>query len=281
MTGQKEVAQHYTSGDLFDRLSAMMQQDGADVASATIGSLAPFDHFHGRGIEATEELADQLTISADDHILDIGCGIGGPARYMANRFGCRISGIDLTEEFCRVAVRLNEITGMQAKVQIAEANALSTQFPDASFDGAYSMNVSMNIADKSAFYREIHRLLKPRGWLALSEAAKGKGPDPTYPTPWAGTSATSFLSTRQETEQGLRDTGFTVVATHDTRAQSKAFAKRSRQAVDEGKPPPHRAISLIYGERAQEISQNMSAASAEGRVIPIVVICRKQEIPQA
>ena len=124
-----------------------------------------------------------------DHILDIGSGIGGPARHFAARFGCRVSGIDLTPEFCEVARHLSRLLGLAQKTEFHVGDALAMPFADASFDGAYSMNVSMNIADKAAFYREIRRVLKPGAWLLLSEIARGSGAEMDFPTPWASSAA--------------------------------------------------------------------------------------------
>ncbi len=118
-------------------------------------------------------MAASLPVKPGDHILDIGSGIGGPARYMARRFGCRVSGIDLTAEFCEVATALTKLLRQDDRVDFRQGDALKMPFAEASFDGAYSMNVSMNIADKAGLYREIHRVLKPRGWLMLSEIAQG------------------------------------------------------------------------------------------------------------
>jgi len=157
------IADHYTSGTLWDRLSEALVGDGVDPLKPSLQALAPYDHFHGRGLEATAALAQRLKVAQSDRILDVGSGIGGPARFFADKFGCRVTGLDLTQEFCEVAVRLNKLLGLDAWIAIEQGDALAMPFPDQSFDGAYSMNVSMNIEDKGAFYRELHRVLKPGG----------------------------------------------------------------------------------------------------------------------
>ena len=194
MSGASDIAAHYTSGDLLARLEARLREDGHDPARPTAEALAPYDHFHGRGLEATEDMANLLQVAESNRILDVGSGLGGPARYMAERFGCRVDGIDLTAEFCAIARHLTALLGLTDRVSFEQGDALAMPFDDAAFDGAYSMNVSMNIADKRALYREIHRVLKPGGWLSLSEAVQGPGGAPDYPTPWARTAATSFLA---------------------------------------------------------------------------------------
>ena len=177
MNTDLNVTTHYSRGDLRDHLYKALAEDGIDPGHLSIEALAPYDQFHGRGLEATVEIADQLQVEPDDHLLDIGSGIGGPARYFAHRFGCEVTGIDLTAEFCDVARDLTRVLGLEKWVKFELGNALAMPFADGCFDGAYSMNVSMNIADKGAFYREIHRVLKPGAWLMLSEIAKGAGGD--------------------------------------------------------------------------------------------------------
>lgn len=273
MNGADGITGHYTSGTLMDRLRAAVADDGHDPDNPTIEALAPYDQFHGRGMEATVELADDLKVSADHHLLDVGSGIGGPARYIADRFGCRVTGIDLTDEFCAVARTLTKAMNMEASVAIEQGDALQMPFADASFDGAYSMNVSMNIEDKAAFYREIHRVVKPGGWLVLSEIARGTGPEPDYPAPWALTAETSFLSTPDETLKGLEAARFEVKAIEDKVAQSRAFAAKVREIVESGGKPPHRAVQLIHGELGLTAAENMAASSREGRILPIEVMC--------
>ena len=207
VTSASEVSRHYTRGDLLVRLEARLREDGFDPARPTFEALAPYDHFHGRGLEATEEMANLLDVSATDHVLDVGSGIGGPARYMARRFGCRVSGIDLTAEFCEVARHLTSLLGLEGRVSVRQGDALAMPFDGATFDGAWSMNVSMNIADKCALYREIHRVLRPGARLVLSEVVQGPGGAPDYPTPWARTAASSFLATPAETRRTSRRRG--------------------------------------------------------------------------
>jgi ubiquinone/menaquinone biosynthesis C-methylase UbiE len=270
-----DISAHYGRGDLMGRLRAALLDDGVDPDHATIEALAPYDHFHGRGLEATEELADLLTVAPEDHILDIGSGIGGPARYIARRFGARITGIDLTAEFCEVARQLTQMLGLEDRLDFKQGDATAMPFADASFDGAYSMNVSMNIADKAGFYAEIHRVLRPGGWLVLSELAQGPGDAPDYPTPWARTAESSFLATPQQTREGLEATGFAVSSLRETTEQSLAYGDRSRALVERGEKPPHRAVMLIHGEIATEAMANTARGLAQSRLVPIEIFCRK------
>ena len=274
MSDQK-VSSYYISGELEHRLAEALREDGVDPLRPTVLELAPYDQFHNRGLEATEELASMLNVTSGDHLLDVGSGIGGPARYFADRFKCRVTGIDLTAEFCDVARGMTKRVGLQDAVEFHNGNALNMPFADASFDGAYSMNVSMNIDDKGALYREVSRVLRPGAWLALSELAKGPGEEMQYPTPWALTAETSFLVTPEETRSKLQECGFEIVSFQDATDRVIEFGRRSRQLVEQGHKRPHRAVQLIHGANAPEAMQNTSRGVSEGRAVPIEVICRK------
>ncbi len=276
MSRAGEVASHYSRGTLLERLNASLIADGVDPKNPSIEALAHYDQFHGRGLEATQELASRLSVSGENHLLDVGSGIGGPARYLARRFGCRVTGIDLTAEFCEVARHLTKLLGLQDRVRFEQGDATAMPFAAASFDGAYSMNVSMNIADKAALYREIHRVLKPGGWLVLSELAKGTGAPLDYPTPWAASAGTSFLSTPEETRSGLEKAGFAIEDFRDTRKEVLAFGERSRAMVERGEKPPHRAVQLIHGELAKPAMANTATGIRESRILPIEVLARRQ-----
>jgi ubiquinone/menaquinone biosynthesis C-methylase UbiE len=276
MATEADISKHYSRGDLLNRLNAALVDDGVDPSHPSIEALAPYDQFHGRGLEATVEIADALDVRSADRLLDVGSGIGGPARYLAQRFGCRVTGIDLTAEFCEVARALTRLLGLEAKVDFELGNALHMPFADGSFDGAYSMNVSMNIADKNAFYREIHRVLKPGRWLVLSELAQGTGGPLEYPTPWASTAQASFLSTPEETQRGLAAAGFEIFQFRSTREQALAFGARSRAMVERGEKPPHRAVMLMHGDMAKQAMVNTARGLIEARIEPIEVMCRKR-----
>ena len=275
MGNASSITDHYRGGDLLARLKTALIEDGVDPDAPTLETLAPYDHFHSRGIEATADLADKVAIDPHDHILDMGAGMGGPARYMANRFGCRVTGIDLTTEFCDLAQHLNKLLNLDDKVTVKQGDVLAMPFDDASFDGAYSMNVSMNIEDKAAFYREINRVLKPGAWLVLSEIAKGPGGELDFPTPWAKTAESSFLATPKATREGLEAAGFKKISLRDAISESEDFAARSREMVEHGLKPPHRAVRLVHGENAAEAAANSSRGLKNGCTIPIEVMCVK------
>lgn len=276
MTTARDITAHYTRVDLLARLDDALEDDGVDPQHPSLEDLAPYDQFHGRGLEATEEIGRLLRPTAGERIIDVGSGLGGPARWIAAQHGCHVSGIDLTPEFCAVARTLTQRLGLEDRVEFQAADALALPFPDATFDAAYSMNVSMNIADKDAFCRSIHRVLKPGGRLVLSEIARGATGTVGYPTPWAASAASSFLATPDETLRYLIAAGFDVLQVEDTSAQARVFAARSREAVDRGEKPPHRAVMLVHGDVARDAMANSARGLRDGATVPIEILAKKR-----
>jgi ubiquinone/menaquinone biosynthesis C-methylase UbiE len=276
MPAVPDITRHYSRGNLLERLNAALREDGVDPEHPSIEALAPYDQFHGRGLEATGEAAAVMRVGASDHLLDVGSGIGGPARYFARRFGCRVTGIDLTPEFCEVARHLSRLLRMSERVVFEVGDALAMPFDDESFDAACSMNVSMNIERKPQLYREIHRVLKPGASLVLSEIARGKSGGIDYPMPWASSEEGSFLATTEQTRRGLADAGFDVLHLRSTLQEALAYGARSRALVERGEKPPHRAVMLVHGEMAAAAMANVARALASASIVPIEVLARKR-----
>ena len=269
------IEQHYSTDGIAERILAAVRATLKPGEALSPEALAPVDHFHGGGLASTREMVKALAPTPADRVLDIGSGIGGPARWIARTFGCHVTGIDLTADFCRAAETLNAATGLQPQVQIVHGSALSMPFADGSFDRAYSQNVVMNIADKVAFYREARRVLKPGGILVLSNLVRGTGPEPTYPTPWAATAATSFLSTPEVTKTEIAAAGLRIVSFKaESSSASLAAQKTQRQKLEaEGLPAlgPH----LIVGRRLHEYRLNSLRNSEDGRIVAIEVVAER------
>ena len=274
MAIESDVASHYGNAGIAERiLAALRAVNGAD-APVTVEALSVIDHFHGRGIVATQELIAVLQPLPGEHLLDIGSGIGGPARWIAAHCDVHVTGVDLTAEFCAAAAALNLATGLDNRVTIKNGSALALPVPDNSFDRAYSQNVIMNIADKRGFYREAFRALRPGGVLALSNLCAGDGAALIYPVPWAESAATSFLATPEEMEADLHATGFEIVSFRNTTAGVEAATRRNRERLESGGLTTL-GTHLILGERLRQMQINSSLNLEHGRVATVEALVRK------
>src|SRR6266576_3582428 len=211
----RAVQAHYTREALGEAILSALRNAGIEPDNIRQEDLAPLDEFHIRGREATIELAHLLALSENHHVLDVGSGLGGPSRTLAAEFGCRVTGLDLTEEFCRVATMLSERTGLIDRTEYRHGNALDMPFSDATFDIAWTQHASMNISDKGRLYAEIHRVLKSSGRFAIYDIVAGPGGELHFPVPWAREPSASFLIQPDEMRAALENSGFHVIVWND------------------------------------------------------------------
>ncbi|HEX5468234.1 MAG TPA: methyltransferase domain-containing protein [Gaiellaceae bacterium] len=240
----------------------------------TVEDLAPVDHFHARGFPATVELGDRLPIEAGDQILDIGSGLGGPARYFAQRFGCAVSGIDVTAPFVEAAKKLTALLGLSDKVSFEQGDAHHLPYADGLFDGAYSQHVTMNIADREQFFREAWRVLKPGAFFALTEHGLGPGGAPHHPVPWSEDGNGEWLATPTQTRDLLTTAGFVEVELEDTGRKYLEAYRNVLALAERGELPPF-GMHLLLGDNAPQKVRNAARNIEEERTHPLQVLCRK------
>lgn len=275
MAREQEVVRHYTSGDLMDRIVAALARAGVDPARPTPADLAPVDEFHIGGAPATEAFAAKLPFKAGDRLLDVGCGLGGPARFLAQRFGAHVTGIDLTPEYVEVARRLSQLTGQGATTTFDVGSALAMPYGDASFDGAITVHVAMNIANRDKLYAEVGRVLKPGASFGIYDVMKGNAAPLDYPVPWAMTAETSHVVTPAETRSLLERAGFEIVEIEDRTAPAKAFFEKAMAAAQAAGGPPPVGLQLLTGETHRQKFANMLSAVTDGRLTPAMIVARK------
>lgn len=255
------VRDHYRATGLTERLKAVLAGLGPDDHRLTPRQLAALDQFHTRGLAATADLARLAGLAADMSVLDVGAGIGGPARFLAEAYGCRVTGVDLSEPFVDAARYLTERTGLNGQVSFQAASALALPFDDGSFDVVLLQHVAMNISDRPRLYRQIRRVLKAGGRFATFDVVL-KGGEPHYPVPWARTPATSFLLTPAATREAIEPAGFHTLAWQDDTELAKAWIAELRAAG----PPPSPNLGVVMGPDFAQLATNLGRNLLEGRL---------------
>jgi ubiquinone/menaquinone biosynthesis C-methylase UbiE len=262
------VVAHYGRADLLDRIDAALRQAGKDPQRPTVDDLAPVDEFHARGREATKELLALLPKDVDTEVLDIGSGLGGPARYLAATRGLKVVGIDLTPAYVALAEELTRRCGLSDRVRFLQADATDLPFPAASFAAAYTQHVAMNIENKEALYAGVARVLRPGATFIVYDILQGPGGPVRYPTPWSADGSTSFLVDLPTLEGLLEAAGLRVVERVDRRAESLEWFEARAAAAASGPPT---GIHLLLGPLFAPAFKNLTDNLRESRVAPTLV----------
>lgn len=277
MAESNPVASHYAHGSLLEAISLGIAELGLSPETVDVDDLAPVDEFHIGGRLATEAFLDQLAIGPDDHVLDVGCGIGGASRFAAQRYGCRVSGVDFSGEYVETGAVLNSWVGLGDRISLERANALATPYANADFDKAFMLHVGMNIADRDALALELHRVLRPGGTLGIYDVMRVGAGDLDFPVPWASSADESFVAPPEDYRRALEAAGFQVTAERDRSEFAQSFFADLQAAAAGGGGPPPLGLHILMGETAPRKVANMIENISKGRVAPIEMLAERSD----
>ncbi len=256
-----KVRAHYNPTDLTRRIKSALATITSEEEPLTVAQLASLDQFHIRGILATAELANSAGVGPSTRVLDLGCGIGGPARYLAATFGCNVTGVDLSPSFIDAAEYLTARCGLSDRVRFQVGDALHLPFDDAAFDVVFLQHVAMNIENRSALYGEVRRILKTAGRFVTYDVVLREG-DVIYPTPWARDASISFLLNEVDTRATLEQAGFRVVLWRDDTQRALDWFKE----IQAGAPPNALNLGVVMGPDFPAATGNLARNIRENRL---------------
>lgn len=267
-----EVARHYAGGgNLAAVIAESLQRAGKDLAGLRTADLATVDEFHIRGRKATHEVARFLNLSPSSRVLDIGSGLGGPARAIAELHGCHVTGIDLTREFCEAASTLSQWVGLGDRVEFRQGDATALPFANGTFDAAMTIHVAMNIAAKDRVYSEARRVLKPDSRFVVYDVLQGEGGDVIFPVPWAREPSISHLATPDEMEELLSGAGFRIVNVVDSTQESQQWFEEMAARLSQSAPAV--TFQTFLGNDFPQMGRNQVANLRDRRIRTVMYVC--------
>jgi SAM-dependent methyltransferase len=270
-----DVSKHYAHGDLTEAIRAALSKQGKRTDAVTVDDLAPVDEFHIGGREASVDFLDQLGFNNQTRVLDIGCGLGGPARFVASRYGSEVTGVDLTAEYVETGNTLCQWVGLNDRISLHQGSALAMPFGEASFVGAYMMHVGMNIEDKEKLASEVARVLRPGSVFGIYDVMRTGPGELTFPVPWATTADLSAVAEIDRYKRALEKAGFNIVTERNRRDFAIDFFKELRARTAAAGGPPPLGLHVLMGKNTPEKVQNMIDNITAGRIAPVELIARK------
>lgn len=273
MQTEQLVAKHYARPGLEQAILDALAKSGKDIDRLVASDLSGADEFHLGWRPATVELARDLGLAEGMQVLDIGSGLGGPARYFAEACDCQVTGIDLTEEYVQAAIALTRRCGLSEKAHFRQGSALTLPFAEGTFDAATMIHVGMNIEDKARLFKEARRVLRQDGHFGVYDVMKTSAAKLPFPMPWAETAATSFVEPPETYHELLIACGFEVTQEHNRRELALTLGSEMREnAARHGAPPL--GLHTLMGPATPQRLDNVMDALQQGLIAPIEIIAR-------
>jgi sarcosine/dimethylglycine N-methyltransferase len=263
-----QIHSQYSTGVSRHNIEQALIAAGKDLNHLLPADLWALEDFHTMGRIATTQLVDLLGITPEYEVLDAGTGIGGTARYVADHGGCRVTAVDLTEDYCATADWLNRIVSLDKQISVRQANVTELPFADATFQVVFSQHVQMNVADKSRLYQEARRVVADEGRLAIWDITAGEDRELDYPLPWADQPGVSHLVTADRLRALIESSGFAVEHWNDLTDQASS-TMQTLLALPAGPLGLH-AFVPDFAQKAE----NLTRALADGRLRAIQGIAR-------
>ena len=272
---ENTVSDHYVHGSLLSVIKSALPAIGKTTENVTIEDLAPVDEFHIGGRFATDHLCDQFMSSGNNKVLDVGCGLGGAARYVATKYNSQVVGIDLTLEYIETGNALCEWLSLEESVLLDHGSALSMPYTDSEFDAGYMLHVGMNIENKGLLFAEIARVLKPGATFGVYDIMKINEGQLVYPVPWATNMNTNKLSTVDHYKLMLEKSGFKIINVESRLDFALGFFQKLRAKTNAGSGPPPLGLHVLMRESTTEKLKNMIENISNNRISPVEIIATK------
>ena len=268
------VDRHYAAATRHDAIMAAVREALPKDRPPVAADLAPLDQFHMRGLAATAELAALVSPTAATAVLDLGSGLGGPARHLAARYACHVTGVDITPEYGALAKSLTELVGLSDRVRFETGDAAALPFADESFDLVWTQHVVMNIEDRARVYAEVFRVLRRGGRFAMYDQVALDGGPLHFPVPWARGPEASFLLTAEATRSLLEAAGFAITHWQDATQAAKDW-RLAQNRPDPAAAPPPLGLHLLLGPDFATMSGNYGRNIADGRIGLLMAVVTK------
>jgi ubiquinone/menaquinone biosynthesis C-methylase UbiE len=269
------VAQHYTHGSLLKSITQGIETLGKTTETVDIGDLGPVDEFHIGGRVATESFLDQLDIESSHHVLDVGCGLGGATRFAAIRYGCQVTGVDLTQEYVDTGNIICAWLGLDDKINLESGDATQLFQPDETFERAYMLHVGMNIAEKQSLASELYRVMRGGGRLGIYDVMRVGEGELTFPVPWASKPEDSSVDSPNVYKSALETAGFTILAEHNRREFALEFFAQLKSKAASADGPPPLGLHILMGSNATTKIGNMIENISRNIVAPVEIVAEK------